>query len=80
MEAGICIKDENKTIQMYGLRISFRKGLKLGKTIIRAQPLTKDSSTGNVTEVDLSIAPAGRLPANGTVIISTEGQQIQKFM
>src|SRR5918996_157973 len=40
---------------------------------IRAQPLTKDSSTGNVTEVDISIDPGEPLPANGTVTISTEG-------
>jgi hypothetical protein len=40
---------------------------------VSAQPLTKDSSTGNVTEVDISIDPAEPLPANGTVTISTEG-------
>src|ERR687892_585222 len=39
-----------------------------------AQPLTKDTPTGNLTgEVDISIDPAETLPANGTVTISTEG-------
>jgi hypothetical protein len=45
----------------------------LSTTQVSAQPLTKDSSTGNVTEVDISIDPAEPLPANGTVTISTEG-------
>jgi hypothetical protein len=45
----------------------------LGTMQVSAQPLTKDSSTGNVTEVDISIDPAEPLPANGTVTISTEG-------
>ena len=40
---------------------------------VSAQPLTKDTLTGNVTEVDISIDPAESLPANGTVTISTEG-------
>jgi hypothetical protein len=40
---------------------------------VSAQPLTKDSLTGNVTEVDISIDPLEPLPANGTVTISTEG-------
>ena len=39
-----------------------------------AQPLTKDTPTGNLTgEIDISIDPAMPLPANGTVTISTEG-------
>src|ERR687898_2184706 len=39
-----------------------------------AQPLTKDTPTGNLTgEIDISIDPAEPLPANGTVTISTEG-------
>src|ERR671918_2367444 len=39
-----------------------------------AQPLTKDTPTGNLTEeVDISIDPLEPLPANGTVTISTEG-------
>src|SRR5919106_6963534 len=39
-----------------------------------AQPLTKDTPTGNLTgEVDISIDPAEPLPANGTITISTEG-------
>jgi len=40
---------------------------------VSAQPLTKDTLTANVTEVDISIDPAEPLPANGTVTISTEG-------
>ena len=49
-------------------------GLFLLSTIqVSAQPLTKDTLTGNVTEVDISIDPAEPLPANGTVTISTEG-------
>jgi len=49
-------------------------GLFLLSTLqVSAQPLTKDTSTGNVTEVDISIDPAEPLPANGTVTISTEG-------
>jgi hypothetical protein len=40
---------------------------------VSAQPLTKDTLTGNVTEVDISIDPAEPLPANGTVTVSTEG-------
>jgi hypothetical protein len=49
-------------------------GLFLLNTIqVSAQPLTKDTLTGNVTEVDISIDPAEPLPANGTVTISTEG-------
>jgi len=42
-------------------------------TQVSAQPLTKDTLTANVTEVDISIDPAEPLPANGTVTISTEG-------
>jgi hypothetical protein len=49
-------------------------GLILLSTIqVSAQPLTKDTLTGNVTEVDISIDPGEPLPANGTVTISTEG-------
>ena len=49
-------------------------GLFILSTIqVSAQPLTKDTLTGNVTEVDISIDPAEPLPANGTVTISTEG-------
>lgn len=40
---------------------------------VSAQPLTKDTPTGNLTgEVDISIDPVEPLPANGTVTISTE--------
>src|SRR5918996_4895475 len=54
--------------------LSIGLGLFLLSTIqISAQPLTKDSLTGNVTEVDISIDPLEPLPANGTVTISTEG-------
>jgi hypothetical protein len=49
-------------------------GLFMLSTIqVSAQPLTKDTLTGNVTEVDISIDPAEPLPPNGTVTISTEG-------
>ena len=49
-------------------------GLFILSTIqVSAQPLTKDTLTGNVTEVDISIDPAEPLPPNGTVTISTEG-------
>ena len=41
-------------------------------TQVSAQPLTMDTSTGNLTgEIDISIDPAEPLPANGTVTIST---------
>src|ERR671911_2119912 len=41
---------------------------------VSAQPLSKDTPTGNLTgEIDISIDPAEPLPANGTVTISTEG-------
>src|SRR5918996_4539066 len=54
--------------------LSIGLGLFLLSTIqVSAQPLTKDSLTGNVTEVDISIDPLEPLPANGTVTISTEG-------
>ena len=54
--------------------LSIGLGLFLLSTIqVSAQPLTKDTLTGNVTEVDISIDPAESLPANGTVTISTEG-------
>ena len=43
-------------------------------TQVSAQPLTMDTSTGNLTgEIDISIDPAEPLPANGTATISTEG-------
>ena len=50
-------------------------GLFLLSTIqVSAQPLVKDTPTGNLTDgVDISIAPAEPLPANGTVSISTQG-------
>jgi hypothetical protein len=44
---------------------------------VAAQPLTKETLSGNVTEADISIDPAAPLPANGTVTISTEEQPIQ---
>src|SRR5919106_6110355 len=56
------------------LVLSIGLGLFLLSTIqVSAQPLTKDSLTGNVTEVDISIDPLEPLPANGTVTIRTEG-------
>ena len=58
--------------------LEFVFGAGLGLLVLRtiqvsAQPLTKDTLTGNVTEVDISIDPAEPLPLNGTVIINTEG-------
>ena len=41
---------------------------------VSAQPLVKDTPTGNITDgVDISITPAEPLPANGTVSIGTQG-------
>jgi hypothetical protein len=41
---------------------------------VSAQPLLKDTPTGNLTEeIDISIDPEEPLQANGTVIISLEG-------
>jgi hypothetical protein len=50
-------------------------GLFLLSTIqVSAQPLVKDTPTGNLTDgVDISISPAEPLPANGTISINTEG-------
>jgi len=45
----------------------------LSTTQVSAQPLSKDTLSANVTEVDISIDPAEPLPANGTVTVSTEG-------
>ncbi len=55
--------------------LSIGLGLILLSTIqVSAQPLIKDTATGNLTEdVDISINPEEPLPANGTVSISTEG-------
>ena len=66
----------NTYVKMLSLEfvLSIGLGLFLLSTIqVSAQPLTKDTLTGNVTEVDISIDPAEPLPANGTVTISTEG-------
>jgi hypothetical protein len=40
---------------------------------VSAQPLVKDTPTGNLTGGDISISPEELLPANGTVSISTQG-------
>jgi hypothetical protein len=40
---------------------------------VSAQPLVKDTPTGNLTDGDISISPEEPLPANGTVSISTGG-------
>ena len=50
-------------------------GLFLLSTIqVSAQPLVKDTPTGNLTDgANISINPEEPLPANGTVSISTEG-------
>jgi hypothetical protein len=55
-----------------GFVLGVGRGLFILSTIqVSGQPLTKDTLTGNVTEVDISIDPAEPLPANGTVTIST---------
>ena len=40
---------------------------------VYAQPLVKDTPTGNLTGGDISISPEVPLPANGTVSVSTAG-------
>ena len=40
---------------------------------VSAQPLVKDTPTGNLTGGDISISPEEPLPANGTISISTAG-------
>jgi hypothetical protein len=40
---------------------------------VSAQPLVKDTPTGNLTGGDISISPGEPLPANGTVSVSTGG-------
>jgi hypothetical protein len=40
---------------------------------VYAQPLVKDTPTGNLTGGDISISPGEPLPANGTVSVSTRG-------
>jgi hypothetical protein len=58
----------------YVLVLSTGLGLFLSTIQVSAQPLVKDTPTGNLTEgVDISISPGETLPANGTVSISTEG-------
>jgi hypothetical protein len=70
------MQNHHNYVKMLSLEfvLSIGLGLFLLSTIqVSAQPLTKDTLTGNVTEVDISIDPAEPLPANGTVTISTEG-------
>ena len=40
---------------------------------VYAQPLVKDTPTGNLTGGDISISPEEPLPANGTVSVNTAG-------
>ena len=40
---------------------------------VSAQPIVKDTPTGNLTGGDISISPGEPLPANGTVSVSTGG-------
>src|SRR5262245_51505307 len=40
---------------------------------VYAQPLVKDTPTGNLTGGDITISPEEPLPANGTVSVSTAG-------
>lgn len=68
--------NQHNYVKMLSLEfvLSIGLGLFLLSTIqVSAQPLTKDTLTGNVTEVDVSIDPGEPLPPNGTVTISTEG-------
>ena len=70
------MQDQHNYVKMLSLEfvLSIGLGLFLLSTIqVSAQPLTKDTLTGNVTEVDVSIDPGEPLPPNGTVTISTEG-------
>jgi hypothetical protein len=70
------MQNHHNYVKMLSLEfvLSIGLGLFLLSTIqVSAQPLTKDTLTGNVTEVDISIDPVQPLPANGTVTISTEG-------
>ena len=70
------MQNHHNYVKMLSLEfvLSLGLGLFLLSTIqVSAQPLTKDTLTGNVTEVDISIDPGEPLPANGTVTISTEG-------
>jgi hypothetical protein len=70
------MQNHHNYVKMLSLEfvLSTGLGLILLSTIqVSAQPLTKDTLTGNVTEVDISIDPGEPLPANGTVTIRTEG-------
>jgi hypothetical protein len=66
-------------MKMFSPEFIFVLGTGLGLFLVctvqvSAQPLTKDTPTGNLTgEVDISIDPAEPLPANGTSTINTEG-------
>jgi hypothetical protein len=70
------MQNHHNYVKMLSLEFvsSIGLGLFLLSTIqVSAQPLTKDTLTGNVTEVDISIDPGEPLPPNGTATISTEG-------
>ncbi|MPZ05298.1 MAG: hypothetical protein GEU26_02595 [Nitrososphaeraceae archaeon] len=70
------MQNQHNYVKMLSLEfvLSIGLGLFLLSTIqVSAQPLTKDTLTGNVTEVDISIDPGEPLPPNGTVTIGTEG-------
>jgi hypothetical protein len=71
------MQDHHNCMKMLSLEFVLSVGLGLfllSSIQASAQPLTKDTPTGNLTgEVDISIDPAEPLPANGTVTISTEG-------
>ena len=61
-------------------RICFRRRTRviiLGTIQVSAQPLTKDTLTGNVTEVDISIDPAEPLPAKRDG--NYQGQKVQQI-
>ena len=71
------MKNHHNCMKMLSLEFVLSVGLGLfllSSIQVSAQPLTKDTPTGNLTgEVDISIDPAEPLPANGTVTISSEG-------
>ena len=70
------MQNHHNYVKMLSLEFVLSTGLELillSTIQVSAQPLTKDTLTGNVTEVDISIDAAEPLPDNGTVTISTEG-------
>jgi hypothetical protein len=63
---------------MQGMYVVLVLGIGVGLLLISSigtyAQLDKEAPTGNLTEdVDISISPGEKLPANGTVTVSTEG-------